>query len=117
EAAKALVAQRELENQAAEKLQSSGYQSETRLAETSSLLAQARNQLASTRIALENTEIKAPFHGVFNERMVQVGEYVASGDPVASFLELDPMIVTAQATEMEIKDLRSGAVAKAKIGG
>lgn len=117
EAAAALVAQRELEYQAAQKLQSSGYQSETRLAETSSQLAQARNQLVATRIALENTEIKAPFDGVFNERLVEVGEFVASGDPVANFLDLDPMIITAQATEAEIEELERGATAKAKIGG
>ncbi|EDY80632.1 auxiliary transport protein, MFP family, putative [Verrucomicrobiia bacterium DG1235] len=116
EATKALLAQRKLEHEAAQKLQSSGYQSETRLAESGSLLAQAKNQLAATRIALENTLIKAPFDGVFNERLVEVGEFVAVGDPVASFLALHPMIVTAEATEIEIQKINATSPAIAQIG-
>ena len=115
EAAEALVTLREMEHAAAEKLQSTGYQSETRLAEASSALASAINQLAQARIALENTEVKAPFEGVFNERLVEVGEFVTMGDPVASFLELNPMIVTAQATEREIQKLKTGDKARAEI--
>lgn len=116
EASKALVAQRNLEFEAARKLQSSGFQSETRLSEASALLAQAKDQLATTRIALENCEIRAPFSGVFNERLVEVGEYVSPGDAVAHFLELSPMIVTAEATELEVQRIHQGDKAKALIG-
>lgn len=116
EAAQALADQRQLEHEAAQKLQSSGYQSQTRLAEAASLLASARNQLAATRIALENTEIRAPFDGVFNERLVEVGEFVAVGDPVANFLALNPLIVSAEATEREIQKIQRGAHAVARIG-
>ncbi|MDQ8205125.1 efflux RND transporter periplasmic adaptor subunit [Pelagicoccus sp. SDUM812003] len=117
EAAEKLVSQRALEHEAAQKLQSSGYQSETRLAESAALLAQAKNQLASTRIALENTIIRAPYDGVFNERLVQVGEFVGVGDPVASFLALDPMIVTAEATELEIQKIDEDSPAVARFNG
>ncbi len=116
-AAEKLRAQRELEHEAAEKLVRNGYQSETRLAESAALLADAERQFAAARIALEHTEIKAPFDGVFNERLVEVGDYVASGDPVAHFLQLDPMIVSAEATELQVRKLKPGQTAQAIIDG
>lgn len=116
EAAQTLLTQRQLEYEAAQKLRSSGYQSETRLAEAAAHLAAAKNQVAATEIALENTTIRAPFDGVFNERLVEVGEYVAVGDPVAHFLALHPLIVTAEATELEIQKIDHDSPAVAKIG-
>lgn len=116
EAAKATLAQRTLEHDTSKKLQSSGYQSDNRLAEAAALLASAKNQVAATRIALEHTVITAPFDGVFNDRLVEEGEFVAISDPVASFLALDPMIVTAEATEMEIQKIDRDSPAVTKIG-
>ncbi len=116
EAAQAVLKQRELEYDAAKKLRSNGYQSETRLAETAAALASAKNSLAATRIALENTLVTAPFDGVFNERLVEEGEFVAIGDPMAHFLALHPMIVTAEATEQEIQKIHGDSPAIAKIG-
>lgn len=116
EAAQAILTQRELEFDAAKKLRSSGYQSETRLAEAAAALATAKNNLAATDIALANTIITAPFDGVFNERAVEEGEFVAIGDPVAHFLALHPMIVTAEATEQEIQKINADSPAVAQIG-
>ncbi|MDQ8200418.1 efflux RND transporter periplasmic adaptor subunit [Pelagicoccus enzymogenes] len=116
EAAEAVVAQRQMEFEAAQKLRSSGYQSETRFAEAAAALANAKSTLAATRIALENTTLTAPYDGVFNDRLVETGEYVAVGDPLAHFLALDPMIVTAEATEREIQQIDSDSPAVAKIG-
>lgn len=116
EAAQAVLKQRELEFDAAQKLRSSGYQSETRLAEAAAALANAKSDLAAIRIALENTVVAAPYDGIFNERLVEAGEFVAVGDPMAHFLALDPMIVTAEATEKEIQKIHAGSPAVAKIG-
>ncbi|MBK1878069.1 efflux RND transporter periplasmic adaptor subunit [Pelagicoccus mobilis] len=115
-AAKTLLTQRKLEYEAAQKLRTNGYQSETRLAEFAALLADAQNQVAATEIALENTVIRAPFDGIFNERLVEVGEFVAVGDPMAHFLALHPMIVSAEATALEIQKIDHDSPAIAKIG-
>ncbi|MDQ8187447.1 efflux RND transporter periplasmic adaptor subunit [Pelagicoccus sp. SDUM812002] len=116
EAAEAVLQQRQLEYDAAQKLRSSGYQSETRLAETAAALANAQSTLAATRIALEHTVVSAPYDGVFNDRLVEEGEFVAIGDPMAHFLALNPMIVTAEATEQEIQKINADSPAVAKIG-
>ncbi len=116
DAAQALLKQRELEYDSADKLRASGYQSENHFAEAAAALAAAKNTVAATRIALENTIITAPFDGVFNERLVEQGEFVGVGDPVASFLALNPMVVTAEATEQEIQKIDANSPAVAKIG-
>lgn len=116
ESAETLLKQRTLEYDAAKKLQSNGYQSETRLAEASALLAQAKTQVSSIRISLKNTIISAPYDGVFNDRLVDIGDFVSVGDPVATFFALDPMIVTAEATEAEMQRISRNSPAFAQIG-
>ncbi len=116
EAAQAVLMQRQLEFDTAQKLRSSGYQSENRLAEAAAALANAKNTVAATQIALQHTVVTAPYDGVFNERLVEKGEFVGVGDPIAHFLALDPMIVTAEATEQEIQKIDSDSPAYAKIG-
>lgn len=116
-AAEANLHLREREHEAAIKLQASGYQSETRAAETAALLASARNEIAATRIALAHTEIRAPYDGVFNDRLVELGESVAIGDPIASFLQLDPMIIVAEATEAELRRIERDSAAIGKVNG
>lgn len=115
-AAEALVALRHLQHAAASKLQSAGQESEARLAESKAFLEEARSAQAAIALALDRTKIRAPFDGIFNERLVEVGGYVAAGDPLASFLALEALIVTAEATEREIRSLRVGQSAEARIG-
>ncbi len=116
-AAEANLSLREREHEAATKLQASGYQSETRAAETAALLASARAELAAARAALGHTEIRAPYDGVFNDRLVELGESVAIGDPVASFLQLDPMVIVAEATEAELRHISLDSTAIGKVDG
>lgn len=57
---------------------------------------------------------RGAFDGVLNERFTEIGEYVGAGDPLFEFLELSPLIVSAEATEIEVQKLRMGQKARAK---
>jgi multidrug efflux system membrane fusion protein len=95
----AAVAQRELEYEAARKLGAKQFQSETRVAEARAQLEAARAALHRAELDLEHVTIEAPFKGVVEHRMVEAGDYVEPGDPVAEVIEQDPFLVVGDAPE------------------
>ena len=95
----AAVAQRELEYDAARKLGAKQFQSETQVAQALAQLEAARAALHQAKLDLEHVTIEAPFKGVVERRMVEVGDYVEPGDPVAEVIEQDPFLVVGDAPE------------------
>ncbi|MCK4866525.1 MAG: HlyD family efflux transporter periplasmic adaptor subunit, partial [Alphaproteobacteria bacterium] len=102
EEALALVNQRKIEYTAASKLTSKGYQTQTRLAETKTNLEAAEARLHRIKVEIKHTVVRAPFDGVIESRMVEIGDYLGVGDPVALVIDLDPLIAIAQVSEREI---------------
>jgi len=104
---RALVAQRRVEFDAAAKLSAQGYQSENRRAEARAALDSALALLRRVELDIERTVLRAPFDGVLQDRVAEIGDYVQSGDPVAQIIDLDPLIAVAQVSERELPDLRA----------
>jgi len=115
EEARALLKQRKIEYTAASKLSSKGYQTQTRLAETKTNLEAAEARLRRIQVDLERTVIRAPFDGVIQTRMVEVGDYVKVGDPVALAIDLDPLIAVAQVSEREVAGVATGGEGKMRL--
>ena len=113
--AKALLHQRELEYRAAKKLHKKNLRSDGQLAEALTALEGAQAELRAIQLDIKHVAIRAPFAGRLEERPVEVGDYVAPGDPVAELVELSPIIVTGQATEQEVGLLRRGQVGHARL--
>ncbi|WOI09416.1 efflux RND transporter periplasmic adaptor subunit [Thalassospira lucentensis] len=111
EKARALVAQRELENSAAKSLAEKNYRSKTGVAETKALLEEARADLKLAQIELTHTEIHAPFDGVVEDRPAEIGDLLSIGDPVATLIQADPMLVVAHVPEHSIGDIQNGQLA------
>ena len=112
---KAQLKQREVEYKGALKLNEKGYQGEVQLAQTYADLQTVKAEIQRLELDIANTIIKAPFTGVLNTRYVEVGDYVASGDDIAMIADLDPLIVRAHVTEIQISQLSVGQVAKASL--
>ncbi len=113
--AKAQLAQRELEFEAASKLQLKGFQSRARLAEAAARQDAARAKLARIEVDIRRTVIRAPFDGVLQYRAVELGDYVAKGDPVAIIMDLDPILVVGHLSEREVKKIRVGSAGYARL--
>ncbi|MGF1626054.1 MAG: efflux RND transporter periplasmic adaptor subunit [Alphaproteobacteria bacterium] len=115
--AQALVEQRRIEYNAAAQLGQSGYSARTTVATASANLNAAQAMLTAARQQLARTEIAAPFAGVINKREVELGGYVRAGDPVATLVDLDPIVVVVHVTERQVGDVHVGAVAHASLLG
>ena len=108
---RALVAQRELEHSAAESLAQKNYRSKTGVAQALALLEEARADLTIARTELGNTEIRAPFDGIVEERPAEVGDLLSIGDPLATLIQGDPMLVVAHVPEHSIRAIDLGQLA------
>lgn len=69
-------------------------------------VAEADLDLARTR--LDNTKIKAPFHGIVGLRQVSPGSYVTIGQELVNFQNCDPMKVDFSVPETSAGLLKTG---------
>ena len=113
--AEATVKQRELEFAAREKLMNESYVSEAQLQEAAAMLETAKAELARARLDIDHMVIRAPFDGALQERRLEVGAYVKSGDPVATFVDERKLIVSANVSEFDAKYVTKGQPASAVL--
>lgn len=104
--AKALVAQRESEYEAARNLGESGYQARVRVQEAEAALASARARLRSIREDIEHTEVRAPFGAFLEKRHVEKGTFLNVGSPVAVLADLDPIVASVRVAQQSIDRVR-----------
>lgn len=107
--------EQELRYAAAKRLRSKDYQTETQLAASLAQLEAARAEVKRRALAVENTEIRAPFDGVLDARPVEVGTYIQAGDEVARVLETARLRVRGDVTEQEVQHLHNGAQGSARL--
>ena len=113
--ARAIVKQRELEFAARDKLMNQSYVSEAQLQEAAALLEAAKAELARAEIDLASIVIRAPFDGALQERMVEIGDYVKNGDPIARFVDERKLIVSANVSEFDAHHVRKGKKGSARL--
>ncbi len=108
---------RELEYQGAQKLRKTGYVSATDLSGRLAALEFARADLKDAQLRLSNLSIVAPVDGILEDRMVEVGDYAKNGQPVATLIKIDPLLVSGAVSENDIAWIKAGADASAEIQG
>ncbi len=113
--AQATVRQREVEYEARERLKSESYVSEAQLQEAVALLETAKAELKRAELDLDYMEIRAPFAGALQARMVEVGDFVSRGDPIATFVDNRTIIVSANLSEFDARYVSVGDAAVARL--
>ena len=109
----ATVKQREVEYEGRQRLKSESYVSEAQLQEAAALLEAAKAELTRAELDIEYMQIRAPFDGALQERHVEVGDFVASGDPIATIVDDRTIIVSAAVSEYDAKHVAVGEEASA----
>ena len=113
--AQATVKQREVEYDAREKLKTESYVSESQLHEAIAALAGARTELIRAQLDLSYMTIRAPFDGALQSRIVEVGDFVKLGDPVAMFVDNRTIIVSANLSEFDARYVKVDDMAEARL--
>jgi len=115
--AQAMVRTRELETAAAQKLRETGYVTEGELAAKLAALEMARAGLKAIELRMLGLRINAPVSGILEDRLVEKGDYVKIGEPVARLIKLNPLIVSGGVSENDISWVRLGAPAEVEVLG
>lgn len=69
---------------------------------------QAEARVGEIRASIERKVIRAPFAGMLGIRQVNLGQYMAGGDPVVPLQSLDPIFVNFTVPQQEVGRLRVG---------
>ena len=109
--AQAILKQRKVELKGAKALKAKGYQSETALAQATANLEMAKADVVSYELAIFKSHIIAPFDGIVDERFVEEGDYLRDGDKIATLVDLDPLVISANLTEVNVHGLKTEQLA------
>jgi membrane fusion protein, multidrug efflux system len=115
EQARATMKQRELEYEASKTLAEKGFRSPTSVAGDLAAYQAAKAEVERMEKELENTKIRAPFDGVVDDRMVDVGDYLSPGQPCALVVGLDPFLVVGRVSEQDVHYIKIGNTGWAKL--
>lgn len=107
--------QRQIEYNAARKLEGKGFNSKIRLAQAHADLETAIAELKQAEIELSKTKITAPFDGIIYEQRVEIGDYLDVGDVVFHVVDLDPIEFTGFISERRIQEIELGRQAQAQF--
>jgi HlyD family secretion protein len=84
----------------------------TQLAVAQSTLDQARELYALRKKQADNLRVKAPFRGILQELLVEVGQQVTIGTPLARVSDPSRLKAEIRITETQARDIQSGQVAE-----
>ena len=113
--AKALREQRQIEYDAAQRLKEKGFRAKTQLAAAQAALESAKADVRRAQVDLNNTSVRAPFDGVADERMVDLGDFVEMGDQIGRIVDLDPILVVAEVNERKVGRIEVGSIGQARL--
>jgi multidrug efflux system membrane fusion protein len=89
--------------------------SEAQLQEAAALLEMARAERTRARLDIDYMVIRAPFDGALQERLVEVGDFVKLGDPVATIVDERTLVVSAGIAEFDAHFVKKGGVGSARL--
>lgn len=99
-------------------LDASRQQMETLNTERERLRAQQQQAEAGVelaKLALEDTEIRAPIAGIVADRKVQQGRLLKPGTPLLSLVPVDQIWVEANFKETQVTDMRAGQAVEVRL--
>lgn len=115
ESARQTLAQRQTELDAAQKLARQGSISKQQLDSATTAVAAARSQLEAAEAELNRNILRAPFSGTIDKIDVELGTAVQPGAPVATILNLDPILARGEVSERDLGFVAPGDKAEVRL--
>lgn len=106
---------REFDFNSTQTLVDKGYKSAVQLQSQKAQVDGARAAVKQAEIELDNVNMRAPFSGIFDAQMAEVGDYLSPGQPCGKLIELNPLIVAVELTETQIGKIKTGQEAQIEL--
>lgn len=101
--------------QATIRLKSQNLSSETALLNQQALVASARAERDRVSMALQHTQIRAPFDGFIESLPVEVGNSIQPGDVLASLADTRSLKLSAHIPQQQASQLAEGLITEARL--
>ena len=111
--AEALMRQKKLEWEASKVLVEKGYRSQTKAAGSKAAFDASKALVVQMEKELDNINIRAPFDGFFNDNISEIGDFLSIGMPCGQVIDYNPILVTGQISEQEIRKVKTGVKSQA----
>ncbi|MEL6687583.1 MAG: efflux RND transporter periplasmic adaptor subunit [Pseudomonadota bacterium] len=108
EQAQAQLAKAKADLAATETLVERGFRAPTALNGDRAAVDAARASLKQAQIERSNVVLRAPFSGIYEARMAEVGDYLSPGQACATIVELNPLKLEAELTETQVGQVKMG---------
>lgn len=106
---------RKLDYESSKTLVDKGYRSSVQLKSLQAAVDGAQASVKQAEIELDNVNMRAPFSGIFDSQMAEVGDYLLPGQACGRLIEMNPLIVTVELTETQVGEIKIGQSADVKL--
>jgi len=108
EQANANLEARQFDLQSTQTLVDKGYRSAVQLKSQQAAVDGALASVKQAQIELDNVNMRAPFSGIFDNQMAELGDYLLPGQACGKLIEMNPLIVTVELTETQVGEVKIG---------
>lgn len=115
EKAQAELKLREVQLDAAKKLEAKRMVSGNQVEEAVANVAAAKAAVKQVKVKLNQTRIKASFAGIVNHRHVELGDYLSPGDPIVDLIDDAHVKIVARVPQQHISKLSNGQSVEAEL--
>jgi len=105
ERTKAVLSVKRQEFKAAQSLKNRGLQGEVAYTNALAALTDARASVKTVELHLQHTTVVAPFDGVVEDLLIEQGDFVGIGDPIATLIDLKKLVIEANVNERHIQNI------------
>lgn len=113
--AEALLAEAKQQLEVGETLFARGSLAELELTSRRAAKSAAEAALSQAEATADRLTLKAPFSGIVDSVAVEIGEWVQAGAPIATILALDPIVVKAEVSELDLGHVAVGSAARVRL--
>ena len=106
---------RQFDLQSTQTLVDKGYRSAVQLKTQKAAVDGARAAVKQAQIELDNVNMRAPFAGIFDSQIAEVGDYLLPGQSCGKLIEMNPLIVTVELTETQVGQIKIGQEAAIEL--
>lgn len=113
--AEAEAKRKQIDYSAAMDLVAKGWAPEARATTMKAAYDASLAALEVAKAEMAKTQIRAPFKGIFEKRLADTGDFLAPGGECGSIVQLDPIVVEADAPESSAGSIHIDAPAKLRM--
>lgn len=113
--ARANLDARQFDLQSTQTLVDKGYKSAIQLKSQKAAVDGALAAVKQAEIELDNVNMRAPFAGIFDNQMAEIGDYLGPGQACGKLIDMDPLVVAAQLSETQIGAVKPGDTADIEL--